>query len=75
MRVVELNHCDNRPVRRGCQGCRSTPPETAGIDFYSGFRKNGQGGGGANQNPKNPGIDFHSGLRKMIKGGGGADVK
>ena len=26
-------------------GCRSTPPETAGIDFHSGFRKNCQGGG------------------------------
>ena len=32
-----------RPVRRGVSRCRSTPPETAGIDFYSGFRKNGQG--------------------------------
>ena len=31
------------------------PLETAGIDFNSGFRKNGQGGG-ANRNPKkNPG--------------------
>ena len=28
----------------GCRGCRSTPPVTAGIDFYSGFGKNDQGG-------------------------------
>ena len=36
-----------------------------GIDFYSGFRKNDQGGGGANRNPKkNPGIDFYSDFRK-----------
>ena len=42
-------------VRRGC---RSTPPVTAGIDFYSGFRKNDQGGGVQIEILKNPGIDF-----------------
>ena len=31
----------DRPVRRGVV---RHPFETAGIDFYSGFRKNGQGG-------------------------------
>ena len=36
-----------------------------GIDFYSGFRENAQGGGGAIGNPpKNVGIDFYSGFRK-----------
>ena len=44
-------HTGPWPVRRGVSGCRSTPPEVAGIDLYCGFRKNGQGGG-ANRNPK-----------------------
>ena len=60
------------PYAGGCRGCRSTPPETAGIDFYSGFRKNGQGGGGAVQQIeilKNPGIDLYSGFRKNDQGG------
>ena len=58
-----------RPVRRGGVGCRT--PETAGIDFYSGFRKNGQGGRGVQiEILKNPGIDFYSGFRKNYQRGG-----
>ena len=34
------------PYAGGCRGCRSTPYETEGINFHSGFRENGQGGGG-----------------------------
>ena len=38
------------------------------IDFYSGFRGNAQGGGGAIGNPpKNVGIDFYSGFRKKFQ--------
>ena len=42
-------------------GCHSTPPKTAGVYFYNGFRKNCQ---------ENPGIDFYSGFRKNYHGGG-----
>ena len=39
-----------------------------GIDFYSGFRENAQGGGGCNwKSPKNVGIDFYSGFRKKSR--------
>ena len=65
------------PYAGGCRGCRLTPPETAGIeilknpgiDFYSGFRKNDQGGGVQIEILKNPGIDFYSGFRKNDQGG------
>ena len=51
--------------------CANLIPKYPGIDFCSGLRKNGQGGGGANRNPnKNPGIYFYSGLRKNVQGGG-----
>ena len=45
-----------------------------GIDIYSDFKKNAQGGGGGGiRNPKqNPGIDLFSGFRKTSQGGGGA---
>ena len=39
-----------------------------GIDFYSGFRENAQGGAIGNP-PKNVGIDFYSGFRKKKQGG------
>ena len=47
-----------------------------GIDFYSGFRKNDQGGGGVQIEilKKNPGIDFYSGFRKTLKGRGGGAI-
>ena len=53
-------------------GCNSKSLNNPGIDFYSGFMKNGHGGGeGENRNPKkNPGIDFNRGLRKNAQGGG-----
>ena len=39
-----------------------------GIDFYSGFRENAQGGGGCNwKSQKNVGIDFYSGFRTKSK--------
>ena len=47
------------------------PKQNPDIDFYSGFRKNGQGGGVQFEILKNPGIDFDSGLRKTSQGGGG----
>ena len=53
----------------GGGGGRSTPPETAGIDFYSGFRKNGQGVGVQIKIIKKTGIDFYSGFRKNDQGG------
>ena len=56
------------PYAGGCRGCHSTPPETAGIDFYSGFRKDDQGGVQI-EILKNPGIDFYSGFRKNYQGG------
>ena len=43
------------------------PAERAGIDHYSGFRKNGQGGVQI-EILKNPGIDY-SGFRKNYQGG------
>ena len=51
--------------------CANRNPKNPGIDFYSGFRKNGQGRGVQIEVLKNPGIDFHSGLRKTSQGGGG----
>ena len=46
-------------------------PKNPGMYFYSGLRKNFQGGGGAILNPKyNPGnIYFYSGFRKNGHGG------
>ena len=39
-----------------------------GIDFYSGFRENAQGGGGCNwKSPKNVGIYFYSGFRTKLQ--------
>ena len=43
-----------------------------GIDFYSGFRENAQGGCNWKSPKKNVGIDFYSGFRKTSQGGGGA---
>ena len=40
-----------------------------GIDFYSGFMKNGHGGVQI-VILKDPGIYFHSGLSKNVQGGG-----
>ena len=51
------------------------PATILGIDFYSGFRKKAQGGGGAIRNPtQNPGIDLYSGFRKTSQGGGGGAI-
>ena len=45
--------------------CAPVCPRTIlGIDFYSGFRINAQGGGGQFEILKNPSIDFYSGFRK-----------
>ena len=50
------------PFRKLCAPvCPST---ILGIDFYSGFRRNVQGGGGQLEILKNPSIDFYSGFRK-----------
>ena len=46
------------------------PLETAGIDFYSGFRKNGQGGGGANRNPKKSRYRLLQWLHEKLSWGG-----
>ena len=40
---------NGRPYAGGCRGVVRHPLETAGIDFHSGFRKNGQGEGGGVQ--------------------------
>ena len=53
----------------GVGGVVRHPLDTAGIDFYSGFRKNDQGGVQI-EILKDPGIDFHSGFRKNDQGGG-----
>ena len=39
-------------------------PESLGIDFYSGFRGNAQGGSAIGNAQTNLGIDFYSGFRK-----------
>ena len=59
-----------QPICRGV----STPPETAGIDFYNGLRKNSQGGVQI-EILKNQGIDFYSGFRKNDHGGGGVQIE
>ena len=51
---------------------RPTPLIPRGIYFYSGFRKNGQGG--QFEILINPGIDFYSGFGN-IQGGGGCNLK
>ena len=38
-----------------------------GIDFYSGFRGNAQGGSAIGNPPKNVGMDFYSSFRKKIQ--------
>ena len=48
--------------------CANLNPKNLGIDIYSGFRKNGQGGVQI-KIIKNPGIDFYSGFRKNLSRG------
>ena len=57
----------------GGAGANRNPKKNPGIDFYSGFRKNDQGGGGVQIEMLLECRDSfnNSGFGKTLKGGGG----